>query len=109
MVGEYILSNAQNSSFTLEFSIFSCLSYFMAQETSVAPKVYATRQVIQTDGLAFSSSPITKAKGAQVVMPQSFRPLNMEEEHTLMVRGEETTTPQVAKTSNFLCPKSTCT
>jgi hypothetical protein len=34
-------------------------------------------------------------------MPQSFRPLNMEEEHTLLARGEETTTPQVARASNF--------
>ncbi len=33
-------------------------------------------------------------------MPQSFRPLNMEEEHTLLARGEETITPQVAKSSN---------
>jgi hypothetical protein len=33
-------------------------------------------------------------------MPQSFRPLNTEEEHTLLARGEETTTPQVAKASN---------
>jgi hypothetical protein len=35
----------------------------------VAPKVFATRQVIQTDGLTSSSNPITKARGAQVVMP----------------------------------------
>ncbi len=31
------------------------------------------------------------------IMPQSFRPLNMEEECTLLARGEETTTPQVAR------------
>jgi hypothetical protein len=33
-------------------------------------------------------------------MPQSFRPLNMEEERTLLARGEETITPQVVKASN---------
>jgi hypothetical protein len=33
-------------------------------------------------------------------MPQSFCLLNMEDEHTLLPRGEETTTPQVAKASN---------
>jgi len=30
-------------------------------------------------------------------MPQSFHPLNMEEECTLLARGEETTTPQAAR------------
>jgi hypothetical protein len=33
-------------------------------------------------------------------MPQSFRPFNMEEERTLLARGEETTTPQAARESN---------
>jgi hypothetical protein len=33
-------------------------------------------------------------------MPQSFRPFNTEEEHTLVVRREETTTPQVVRASN---------
>jgi hypothetical protein len=33
-------------------------------------------------------------------MPQSFRPLNTEEEHTLLARGEETTTPQATRASN---------
>jgi len=33
-------------------------------------------------------------------MPQSFRPLNMKEEHTLLARGKETTTPQVAWAPN---------
>jgi hypothetical protein len=33
-------------------------------------------------------------------MPQSFYPLNTEKEHTLLARGKETTTPQVAKASN---------
>ncbi len=65
----------------------------------MAPRVSTTRQVIQTDGFASGSSPITKAKGAQIIMPQSFHPLNMEE-HTLLTRGEETTTPQAARASN---------
>jgi hypothetical protein len=67
----------------------------------VAPRVSAIRQVIQTDGLAFGSSPITRVRGVRVVMPQSFRPFNMEEERTLLVRGEETTTPQAVRASNF--------
>jgi len=33
-------------------------------------------------------------------MPQSFRLLNTEEKHTLLVRGEETTTPQAIRASN---------
>jgi hypothetical protein len=37
-------------------------------------------------------------------MPQSFRPLNMEKECTLLVRGEETTTPQAIKASNSRVP-----
>jgi hypothetical protein len=96
MVGEYVLSSAHNFSFTLEFSTFYYLSYFVAQKANVAPKVFTTRQVIQTDGLSFSSNPITKARRARAVLPQSFYPLNTEEERTLLVRGEETT-PQVAK------------
>jgi len=56
----------------------------VAQEASVAPRIFATRQAIQTDRLAFGSSLITKAKGVQTVMPQSFRPLNMEEKCTLL-------------------------
>ncbi len=59
----------------------------------MAPRVYATRQVIQIDGLASSSSLIIKARRVRVIMSQSFRPLNTEEEHTLLTRGEETTTP----------------
>jgi hypothetical protein len=66
----------------------------------VAPRVSATRQVIQTDGLAFGSNPITKARGARAIMPQSFRPLNTKEERTLLTRWEETPTPQVARASN---------
>ncbi len=38
-------------------------SYFVTQEAIMAPKVSATRQVIQTNGLASGSSPITKARG----------------------------------------------
>jgi len=34
-------------------------------------------------------------------MPQSFCPLNTKEERTLLVKGEETTTPQVVRASNF--------
>jgi hypothetical protein len=64
MVGEYVFSNAQNYSFTLEFSTSFCPSYFAAQEANVAPKVSATRQVILTDGLTSGSSPITRARGA---------------------------------------------
>jgi hypothetical protein len=70
----------------------------------MAPKVSATRQVIQTDGLAFDSNPITRARGARAVMPQFFHPFNMEEERTLLAKGEETTTPQVARASNSCVP-----
>ncbi|CAK9876830.1 unnamed protein product [Sphagnum jensenii] len=100
MVGEYVLSTPHNFSLTPEFSTYFCPSYVTAQEASVAPRVSATRQVIQTDGLASGSSLITRAKGARAVMPQSFHPLNMEEECTLLVRGEETTTPQAIRASN---------
>jgi len=34
-------------------------------------------------------------------MPQSFRPLNTEEERTLLAKGEDTTTPQIVRASNF--------
>jgi len=74
---------------TPEFATSFCPSYVVTEEASVAPRVSTTRQVIQTYGLASGSSPITRARGARVIMPQSFRPLNMEEEHTLLVRGEE--------------------
>jgi hypothetical protein len=46
MVGEYVLSNAHNSSLTLKFVTFFCPSYVVAQKASVAPRVFATRQVI---------------------------------------------------------------
>jgi len=104
MVGEYVLSTPHNSSLTPEFASSFCPSYVAAQEVSVAPRVSATMQVIRTDGFASGSSPITKARGARAVMPQSFRPLNMEEERTLLARGEETTTPQAVKASNFHVP-----
>jgi hypothetical protein len=32
-------------------------------------------------------------------MPQSFRPFNIKEEHTLLAKGEETTTPQIVTRS----------
>jgi hypothetical protein len=104
MVGEYVLSTSHNSSLTPEFTTSFCPSYVAAQEASVAPRVSATRQVIQADGLAFGSSPITRARGARAIMPQSFRPLNMEEERTLLARGEETTTPQAVRASNSCVP-----
>ncbi len=66
----------------------------------MAPRVFATRQVIQNDELASSSSPITRARRAQAIMPQYFRPFNTEEERTLLARGEETTTPQAIRASN---------
>ncbi len=97
MVGEYVLSNAHNFSLSLEFATSFYPSYFATLEVSVAPRVFAIRQVIQTDGLTFGSSPITKARGARTVMPQSFRPLNTEEECTLLARREETTTPQATR------------
>ncbi len=104
MVGEYVLSTPHNSRLTPELATSFCPSYVVAQEASVAPRISATKQVIQTNGLASSSSPITRARGARGIMPQSFRPLNMEEERTLLARGEETTTPQVVKASNFRVP-----
>jgi len=100
MVGEYVLSTPHNSSLTPKFVTSLCPSYVVAHEASVAPRVFATRQVIQIDGFASGSNPITRAKGARVVMPQSFCPLNMEKERTLLARGEETTTPQVVRASN---------
>jgi len=104
MVGEYVLSTPRNSSLTLEVATSFCPSYVAAQEASVAPRVSATRQVIQTDGLTSGSSPITRARRARAVMPQSFRPFNMEEERTLLARGEETTTPQAVRASNSRVP-----
>jgi hypothetical protein len=46
MVGEYVLSTADNSSLTPEFATSFGPSYVAAQEASVAPRVFATRQVI---------------------------------------------------------------
>ncbi len=94
-------SNAHNSSLTPKFATFFCLSYFAAQKVGVAPKVSTTRQVFWTNGLTSGSSPITKAKGVRAILPQFFRPFNTEE-HTLLARGEETTTPQAARASNSL-------
>jgi hypothetical protein len=80
MVGEYVLSTPHNSSLTREFVTSFCPSYVAAQEANVAPRVFATRQVIQIDGLTSGSSPITRARGARAIMPQSFHPFNMEKE-----------------------------
>jgi hypothetical protein len=46
MVGEYVFSNAHNYNLTPEFATSFCPSYFATQEGSVAPRVFATRQVI---------------------------------------------------------------
>jgi hypothetical protein len=73
MVGEYVFSSAHNSSLTPKFVTSFCPFYFISQKANVAPRVSAIRQVIQIDGLTFGSSPITKARGAQAVMPQSFQ------------------------------------
>jgi len=64
MVGEYVLSSAHNSNLTLEFATFFCPSYFATQEANVAPRLFATKQVIQTNELAFGSSPITRVRRA---------------------------------------------
>jgi hypothetical protein len=105
MVREYVFFSAHNFGLTPEFATSFCPSYFAAQEPNVALKVSATKQVIQIDGLASSSSLITRARGVQIVMPQSIHPLNTEEECTLLARGEETTTPQAAKASNSRVPR----
>jgi hypothetical protein len=84
MVGEYVLSTPHTSNLTPKFATSFCPSYVAAQEASVAPRVSATRQVIQTNGLVSGSSRITKARGARAIMPQSFCPLNTEE-RTLFV------------------------
>jgi hypothetical protein len=93
MVREYVLSSAHNYSLTPKFTTSLCPSYVVAQEVNVAPRVSATRQVIQIDGLAFGSSLIIRARGALIIMPQSFSPFNTEEERTLLVRRKETITP----------------
>jgi hypothetical protein len=43
MVEEYVIYSAHNSSFAPEFAISFYLSYFMAQEVSVASRVSTTR------------------------------------------------------------------
>jgi hypothetical protein len=67
----------------------------------VAPRVSATRQVIQIDGFASSSSLITRARGAQTIMPQSFHPLNTKKNCTLLAKRQKTTTPQAIRALNF--------
>jgi hypothetical protein len=105
MVGKYVFFIPHNSSLTPEFATSFCPSYVAAQEASVAPKVSVTKQIIQTNGFASSSSPITRARGARIIMPQSFRLLNTKEERTLLVRGEEITTPQAVRASNSRVPR----
>jgi len=70
----------------------------------VAPRVFATRQVIQTNGLTSGSSPITRARRAQAVMPQFFI-LSTWKINTLLARREETITPQAARASNSCVPR----
>jgi hypothetical protein len=41
-LGSMFFSDAHNYNFTQEFTIFFCPPYFATQETSVAPKVFAT-------------------------------------------------------------------
>jgi hypothetical protein len=69
MVGEYVIFCAHNSSLTPKIITFFFPSYFAAQEPNVAPIVSTTREVIQTDGFASISSPITMARRARGVMP----------------------------------------
>jgi len=69
MVGEYVFSSAHNSNLTPKFATSFCPSYFAAQKASVAPRVSVVRQVIQTYGVASSSSLITRARGTQIIMP----------------------------------------
>jgi hypothetical protein len=38
-------------------------------------------------------------------MPQSFRHLNMEEDYTLLAKGEETTTPQAVRALDSRVPR----
>jgi hypothetical protein len=63
-LGSMFFSTPYNSSRTPKFATSCCPSYVAAQENSVAPIVSAIRQVIWTNGLASSSSLITKARGA---------------------------------------------
>ncbi len=70
----------------------------------MAPRVFATKQVIQIDGLAFGSSPIIRAKGVRAIMAQSVCPLNTKKERTLLAKGEEITTPQAIRASNSRVP-----
>jgi hypothetical protein len=97
MVREYVISTTHNSSFTLEFATFFYRSYFATQEASVALRVSAIRQVIQINGLTSNSSPITRVRGVQTIVPQYFCLFNTEEKCTLLARGEETTTPQATR------------
>jgi hypothetical protein len=106
MVREYVLCNAHNSNFTSKFATYFSPSYFATQDASVAPKVFPTRQVIWINGLESSSSPITKARGTQAIMPQSFCPLNTKEKLTLLAKGEEITIRKAIRASNFCVPRA---
>ena len=46
-------------------------------------------RVVQTNGLASSSGPMTRARQARAVIPQGFKPLTLEQERTYLARGEE--------------------
>jgi hypothetical protein len=103
MVREYVLSSGHNSishqNLPLLFALPISRHKRLVWHLEFLP--LGTRQVIQTNGLASGSSPITKARGVQAIMPQSFRPLNTKEERTLLAKEEETTTPQANRASNF--------
>jgi hypothetical protein len=47
MIREYVFSTPHNSSLTPKFATSFCPSYVAAQEINVAPRISATRQVIQ--------------------------------------------------------------
>ena len=101
MVWDYVFSSAHNCNLAPKFATSFTLPTLRHKGLVWHSVFSTTRQVIQTDGLAFGSSPLTMARRAQTIMPQSFCPLNTEEECTLLVRGEETITPQAARASNF--------
>ena len=89
MVGECVRAEVQPAGLTAEFSTSFCPSYFAAQQASAAPRVSSTRKVVQTDGLASHSGPMTRARQARAVIPKGFKPLDLEEERSYLARGEE--------------------
>jgi hypothetical protein len=86
MVGEYVLSSAHNYDIIAKFAIFFSFPT-VRHKRLMAPKESIIRQIIQIDGLAYGSCPITKDRGVQTIVPQSFRPLNTKEKRTLLVEG----------------------